>query len=85
MNLKNIIKNCFKESEESFNNKIELVLDFQGVEYLSSAGLRTILYAKKTIDTMAEGSSIEIINVQPQVMEVFNMTGFNDFLTLSGI
>lgn len=79
------LEKCFKESEENYNNKIQLLLDFKGVEYLSSAGLRAILFAKKQVDSMAEGSTLEIINVQPAVMEVFHMTGFDDFLTLSTI
>lgn len=76
------IDDCFEESEKEFDGKIELTLNFKEVEYVSSAGLRTVLYMKKRIDKMAEGSKFEIINIQPEVMEVFNMTGFNDLITL---
>ena len=41
---------AFSESEKDYDNKIELILDFGGVEYMSSAGLRTILYTKKKVD-----------------------------------
>lgn len=79
------IENCFSESEKEYENKINLVFDFKNVEYMSSAGLRAILYAKKHIDTMSEGSSMEIINVSPEVMEIFEMTGFSDFISLKKI
>ena len=77
------IDNCFEESEKEYGGKIELTLNFKEVEYVSSAGLRAVLYMKKKIDKMAEGSTFEIINVRPEVMDVFNMTGFSDFLTLN--
>lgn len=68
--------------DESFkNNEINLVLDFKEVEYMSSAGLRTVLYAQKRVNTIS-GASMVIINVQPVVMEVFEMTGFTDFLKI---
>lgn len=71
----------FEESEKNYNNHIDLILDFDNLEYMSSAGLRTVLYAKKQIDSM-QSSSMKVINVVPEVMEVFSMTGFTDFLTI---
>lgn len=60
-----------------------LVLDFNEVEYLSSAGLRTILYAKKRVDNMEEeNADISIINVNSMVMEIFEMTGFTDLISI---
>ena len=82
--LQDHIDALFEKMKKEGNNKIELVLDFKGVEYTSSAGLRTILYTKKKIDSMAEGSKFEIINISPEIMEVFDMTGFSDFLSLNG-
>ena len=68
--------------DESFDKgEVNLVLDFENVEYLSSAGLRTILYAQKRINGI-EGGSMIIVGVGPTVMEVFDMTGFTEFLTL---
>lgn len=75
------IDKAFEETAQAYDNKMELILDFSQVEYLSSAGLRTVLYIKKRIDLM-EGSSLKIINVLPTVMEVFSMTGFTEFLNL---
>lgn len=61
--------------EESVN----IVLDFNDVEYVSSAGLRAILYAQKKINNI-ENSKMILRNVKDEVMEVFEMTGFTEFL-----
>lgn len=66
----------FEEGEK------DLVLDFIDVQYLSSAGLRTVLYAQKRINTMNEGKMV-LVNVKPVVMDVFDMTGFSDFLDIN--
>ena len=66
------------------NGVVDLTLDFCNVSYMSSAGLRTVLHTKKTIDKM-QGSALHVVNVQPAVMEVFDMTGFVDFLDLKAI
>jgi anti-sigma B factor antagonist len=52
----------------------DIVLDFKGLDYISSIGLRVLLQAKKT--TKAEGRSLTIINMCDSVREVFEMTGF---------
>jgi len=52
----------------------ELTLDFKGVEYISSMGLRVLLQAKKTLK--ASGVRLTIINMQDSVREIFEMTGF---------
>ena len=62
-------------------NEIVLELDFKNVEYLSSAGLRAILYAQKKINNIPN-ASFSITQVNEDVMEIFNMTGFSDFLTI---
>ncbi len=69
-----------KEAEEQ-KSGIHLVLDLEKVDYMSSAGLRTILHVKKYIDSI-ENSSLKLLNVQPPVMEILDMTGFTDFLDL---
>ena len=56
-----------------------LVLDLKGVEYISSAGLRVLLGAQKK---MQKKGSMKVINVREEVMEVFEMTGFADILTI---
>lgn len=78
--------------EEGFkNDENQLIFDFKELEYMSSAGLRTILYAKKCIDseTEEEGEEavktgyLKLINVSDEIMEVFTMTGFEEFLSIN--
>lgn len=57
----------------------ELEFDFAGVEYVSSAGLRVLLNAQKT---MNKQGSMTVAHVSPDVKDVFDMTGFSDILTL---
>ena len=57
----------------------ELVLDFKELDYISSAGLRVILFAQKTMN--AQGS-MTVINVNEDIMETFELTGFTDILTI---
>ena len=53
-----------------------VVLDADNLEYISSAGLRVILKLRK------EEADLAIINVNPDVYEVFDMTGFTDMVTI---
>jgi len=57
----------------------ELTFDLSELIYISSAGLRIILSAQKT---MNKQGSMKVINVQDIVMEVFESTGFLDILTI---
>lgn len=57
----------------------DLVLDFGGVDYISSAGLRVLLTAQKKMN--AQGY-MELRNVSEAVMDVFEMTGFADILVI---
>ena len=57
----------------------ELVLDCSALEYVSSAGLRVILKAQKLMN--AQGS-MKLTNVNETIMEVFDITGFADILTI---
>ena len=57
----------------------ELVFDFSDLEYISSAGLRVILKAQKTMN--AQGN-MKLIGVNETIMEVFDITGFIDILTI---
>ena len=56
-----------------------LVLDFKKLEYISSAGLRVLLFAQKKMQKLG---TLKLINVCEDVMEVFEMTGFSDILTI---
>ena len=60
-------------------NVKNLVLNFKGLEYISSAGLRVLLGAQKK---MQKVGTMKLINVCDGVMEVFEMTGFADILTI---
>ena len=57
----------------------ELTLDLSELEYISSAGLRVLLAAQKTMNKQGK---MVLKNVNETVMEVFEVTGFNDILTL---
>ena len=57
----------------------ELVLDMEKLEYISSAGLRVILKSQKMMN--AQGS-MKLIHVNDTIMEVFDITGFVDILTI---
>ena len=56
-----------------------LVLDFSGLEYISSAGLRVILKAQKS---MAAKGGMKLLHVNDTIMEIFEITGFSDILTI---
>ena len=57
----------------------ELTFDFTNLEYVSSAGLRVILKAQKAMN--AQGS-MKLTGVNDSIMEVFDITGFLDILTI---
>ena len=57
----------------------QLVLDFAGLEYISSAGLRVILKAQKAMN--AKGG-MKLQHVNETIMEIFEITGFSDILTI---
>ena len=57
----------------------ELTFDMTGLEYVSSAGLRVILKAQKAMN--AQGS-MKLTGVNDSIMEVFDITGFLDILTI---
>lgn len=69
--------------DKTINSDIEdtanLVLDLKGLEYISSAGLRVLLGAQKRMQKIG---SMKVTNVCEAVMDVFEMTGFADILTI---
>ena len=68
-----------KTINEDLGETKSLILDLKGLEYISSAGLRVLLGAQKKMQAVG---SMKVINVCEAVMEVFEMTGFADILTI---
>lgn len=64
---------------EAYPKATELILDFKGLDYISSAGLRVLLASQKVMNK--QGKMI-LKNVKEAVMEVFEITGFLDILTI---
>ena len=67
------------ELKRSINGIAELDFDFAGLEYLSSAGLRVLLAAQKVMNMQG---TMTIHNVNETIMEVFEITGFSEILTI---
>lgn len=68
-----------KEIDGVISNLKELTFDMTGLEYVSSAGLRVILKAQKIMNTQG---SMKLVGVNDNIMEVFDITGFLDILTI---
>ena len=68
------------ELRSDIDGVTELYLDFTGVEYISSAGLRVLLSAQKL---MSRQGKMVLSHVNESVMEVFEVTGFSDILTIA--
>jgi anti-sigma B factor antagonist len=68
-----------KQLNDSIESATELILDFTNLEYISSAGLRVLLSAHKA---MSKKGEMKICNINESVQEVFEVTGFDDILTI---
>ena len=68
-----------KEIQSILEGLKELVLDFEKLEYISSAGLRVLLSAHKTMTKQGE---MRVIHVNGTIMEIFEVTGFADIITI---
>ena len=68
-----------KEVDSVVADAKELTFDMTGLEYVSSAGLRVILKAQKIMNTKG---SMKLTGVNDGIMEVFDITGFLDILTI---
>ncbi len=69
--------------EEELNASLaeveDLTMDFEELEYISSAGLRVLLSAQKV---MNKQGTMTVIGVNDTIMEIFEVTGFSDILTI---
>ncbi|MDD7641548.1 MAG: STAS domain-containing protein [bacterium] len=63
---------------QAFQKGSKLVLDFSGVEYVSSAGLRALLIGQKTANS--KGGTMTLVHVADAVLQVFKMSGFSGIL-----
>jgi len=57
-----------------------IILDFSGLAYVSSAGLRSLLAGQKAVTKIKQTMTLR--QVSEEIMEVFDMTGFSDILTI---
>ncbi len=65
--------------QESMADVNELVIDLEGLEYMSSAGLRILLASHKA---MSAKRGMKVINVNDIIAEIFEITGFSDILDI---
>lgn len=68
------------ELKNSLGDVSELVLDFSGLDYISSAGLRVLLSAQKRMNM--QGGTMRVKGANEIVKEIFDVTGFSDILTI---
>lgn len=66
-----------QEIKDSVNGVTEMILDFEKVNYISSAGLRVLLNAQKALDGQG---TLKVCHVNETVMEILEVTGFTDIL-----
>lgn len=67
------------ELHDSLDGITSLTFDFDKLEYISSAGLRVLLSAQKTMNKQGE---MIICRVNESIQEIFDITGFTDILTI---
>lgn len=67
------------EVKADIENATDLTFDFAGLEYISSAGLRVLLSAQKIMNHQGK---MVVRNANETIMEVFEVTGFIDILTV---
>jgi len=69
-----------KVIQNELNGIEELTMDFSGLDFVASAGLRVLLVAQKR---MNKQGSMKIFHVNDDVMDVLDMTGFSNFLDIA--
>lgn len=68
-----------KAIQEIIGNAENLVFNFADIDYISSAGLRVLLTSQKA---MNKQGSMKVIHVNESVMEIFEVTGFSEILSI---
>ncbi len=68
-----------KELKASLDGVTALVFDLEALEYISSAGLRVLLSTQKQMNRQGK---MKLVHVGESVMEIFEVTGFTDILTI---
>ena len=68
-----------KKLKASLDGVTELRFDFEKLDYISSAGLRVLLSAQKQMNRQG---TMTLYHVTPSIMEIFEVTGFSDILTI---
>ena len=69
-----------KELKASLDGVSALTIDMAALEYISSAGLRVLLSAQKIMGKQGE---MKVTHVSETIMEIFEVTGFSDILTIA--
>ena len=67
--------------EREWENPTDIILDFEKLSYMSSAGLRVILSSQKK--ATAQNTSFRLIHVSEPVMEVLDVVGFLEFIQVN--
>ena len=68
-----------KAVKENISGVEKLIIDMEKLEYISSAGLRVLLSAQKTMNGQG---SMKVIHVSDTIMEIFEITGLNEIMTI---
>lgn len=64
---------------DSLDGITDLTIDMDSITYISSAGLRLLLSTQKS---MKKQGVMRLINVRPEIMEIFEITGFSEILNI---
>ena len=65
--------------KDNLDGVTALTIDLQDLEYMSSAGLRVMLSAQKRMNAQGD---MQVCHVNETIAEIFEVTGFNDILTV---
>ena len=68
-----------RELKDSFGGVENLIIDMEALEYISSAGLRVLLSAQKVMNKQGR---MTVTHVNETIMEIFEVTGFSDILSI---